>query len=360
MKIGVSLLNFRPGVMGGIETYYRQIIKWLPIIAGDTHDVIFFSDRDIAQAFPEIRTISLGWSARRVVGMRLAEAFSPYRCLRLQKRMLEEKVDVMFFPHQAMFPLHCPVKSVVTVHDLQQVYFPHYFSLFDRLFRRLVWTPSLKICDRIISISNATKVDLVKYAQVSSEKIDVVHHGFDAADRSSVAPFNAGYPYLYYPAASFPHKGHRTLVTSFSALKKRGLLPGVKLILTGRQTPHWKSVEGVIKDEGLSGDVIHRGFVSAREVWALYKGAEAVLFPSEFEGFGIPVLEAAQCGKKFICSKLPVFQEIGVRPCWQIDFSDPDSLRLALDSSDETGLTKPALSWEKAIANTLKVIVGDA
>jgi glycosyltransferase involved in cell wall biosynthesis len=93
---------------------------------------------------------------------------------------------------------------------------------------------------------------------------------------------------------------------------------------------------------------------------ALYAGADAILFPSEFEGFGLPVLEAVPFRKKIICSSLPVFDELGVPREWQIDYLDPDQLRAALLQSGPTELLRKPISWQEAIRQTITLLREEA
>ena len=359
MRIGVSLLNFRPGCMGGIETYYRELIQWLPQCATPNHEIVFFVNRELLADFPNLTNVAIfDCSARFTVFWRVLEAFTPYRCKAIREVVKASEVDVMFFPHQAMFPFPCPVPSVITVHDLQHVYFPQHFSLFDKAFRATVWKKSLLECNHIIAISNATAKSLMGEFGVDSSRISVVHHGVNVLEIESVEPpCRPGSPYFYYPAASYPHKGHLQLVQSFSSLKQKGYLEKEKLVFTGMKTDHWNKVQRWINTNGMEQEINHYGHVPYAEVLSLYKNAKAILFPTEFEGFGIPVLEAIQFRKIIICSRVDVFSEIGVPDSAQIDFSDSCLLLAALSELKETKLGKVPVTWEAAICETLDVIL---
>jgi glycosyltransferase involved in cell wall biosynthesis len=210
---------------------------------------------------------------------------------------------------------------------------------------------------KLIAISAFTRETLVERCGVAREKIATIPHGFEpaAADGVPSTGLVAG-PYLYYPAATFPHKNHAELIRSFAVLRRRGALDA-KLVFTGMQTPHWRVLARLIRELGLEGAVIHLGFLPHGDVRGVYAGAEAVLFPSSYEGFGIPVLEAAmEHRKKVVTSRLPVFDEIGVPRECQIDFADPDALLAALRSRGATTLTRTPKTWSECARATLAVL----
>ncbi len=123
------------------------------------------------------------------------------------------------------------------------------------------------------------------------------------------------------------------------------------------RTGAWKGLVRLARDLGVAADVIHLGFLPYPEVRRVYAGAEAVLFPSRHEGFGLPVVEAAvEFRKKVITSRLPVFDEVGVPRERQIDFDDPEALLAALRLPGPTVLARPPASWEECARRTLEVL----
>lgn len=356
MRVGISLLNFRQGKVGGIETYIRKVIEHAPVLAGDD-EVVFFAHRDVADLLPAgVEAVITDWPLWKMDACRFLEAFTPWRARSVERMIEASGIDVMFFTQQSMFPFHCPVPSLLFVADVQYLFSPHYFSWFDRQFRKQTYVPSIAACTKITTISEFTAGHLVERCGVSRDKIKVIPHGYDPVCREEgELPPLVDAPYLYYPAATYPHKGHARLLRSFSQLKRDGRLTH-KLVFSGSQTPYWKKLKRIIRDEGLQGDVVHCGFVSSGEVAALYQHADAVVFPSEFEGFGIPVLEAVQMGKKIICSSLSIFDELGVPAEWQIDFSDPQQLLDSLLCMEGAGLDKGPITWVEAIHQTLQCL----
>ena len=123
--------------------------------------------------------------------------------------------------------------------------------------------------------------------------------------------------------------------------------------MTGLRTRLWPGLERLIRDLGMQPHIRHLGYLDHEDVGRVYAGASAVLFPTLFEGFGLPVIEAAAFGKKVIVSRLEVFDEIGVPAAFQIDFADPDQLLAALRLSGPTALEKTPATWEEIARATM-------
>jgi glycosyltransferase involved in cell wall biosynthesis len=165
----------------------------------------------------------------------------------------------------------------------------------------------------------------------------------------------AGGPYLYYPAASWPHKEHATLFRSFAALRRAGRLDA-RLVLTGERTAHWPALARLARQLGIADDVLHLGFLPPGEVESVYAGALALVFPSRHEGFGMPVLEAVRLGVPVVTSQLEVFAEIGVPASRRIDFADPEALARALAERGPATLERPPLLWAEVARCTIEVL----
>ena len=355
MKIGMSLLNFRPGDIGGTETYLKQLIQYLPTdLSGD---LVFLTNSAHASYLPpNTPRINIGWSMPRTVAARIGEAFTPYRAGHLSRIIDKAGIDVMFYPQQSIFPLNNSAPTLMTVADLQHLTYPQYFPLFDRAFRATAYVKSLAKATHIIAISHFVKRTLIEQLQVAPDKITVVHHGYHpiAPELRSI-PQNLPQPFIYYPAATFPHKGHARLFKSFAKLITQGKISHT-LILSGKKTKHWQTLNKLIQQLNLTDHIRHLGFIDYTEVTALYQQADAIVFPTEYEGFGIPVLEAYQFHKKVICSQLPVFDEMGVPQSWQIDFSQPEALLEAIKRDNITQLERPPQTWQDCTRQTAQVL----
>ncbi len=355
MKLAVSLLNYRPGHVGGIETYIRKLSDAFAA-PGQAHEIHFIAGEAVAATLPDsARRQVVPLSGKGLIGWRCLEAFTPLRAKQVARRIDGAGYDAILFPQQSIFPIGIETPAVLTVVDVQHLRRPEHYGLFDTHFRRAIYPPSLDKSRRIIAISQATKQDLVKLCGVDEDKVSVVHMGFDAAPVSGVVPERVvEEPYFYYPAATFPHKGHADLLRGFARLKEQR--PAPKLVFSGMQTPLWKGLQEQIRQLGLAEDVIHVGFVPYEQVVSLYSHADAILFPSEFEGFGMPVLEAVRYAKPIFCSDLPVFEELGVPDENRLDFRDANALLSVMENLEPTVLSKPPMSWTRCAEKTLQVM----
>jgi len=357
LRIAISLLNFRPSCVGGVETYLRQLLAHAGAARGGD-EIVVVEHRGAAGALPApgLQRAVLDLTDRAVVAHRVLEAFTPWRCLAAERLFKSIAADVVYFPQQSIFPKRVTGPCVLQALDVQHLVMPRYFSRFDRAFRACVYPRSLTRAGRVIAISDFTRRMLIERAGIPAGKVAAIPFGVTPPRPVSPgdSPKVQG-PYLYFPAATFPHKGHATLFRSFAALRRRGG-PDRKLVLTGQRTPHWRHLQGLIAGLGIAGDVLHLGFVAPEVVDNLYANAEAVVFPTEFEGFGLPVVEAIQRRKKIICSRLEVFAEIGVPPEAQIDFSDPDQLLAALNNDAPPALIRSPWTWAQAVEATIETL----
>jgi len=356
MRIGISLLNFRPGKVGGIETYIRKVIELAPQVIG-SDEVVFFvhrENRDVVPASQKIVVVDR--SQREIDFFRILEAFTPWRARSIERLIEDSGVEVMFYTQQTMFPVGCRIPSLLFIADVQYLFYPRYFSRADLQFRRRIYLKSMKVATKITTVSQFTAGHIIDHCSVDPGKITVVHHGFDSVfppgKKSTMVP---DYPYFYYPAASYPHKGHAQLFRTIAHLIRSEQLKQ-RLLLSGERNAHWPKLQKIIQEEGMEDEIIHLGYLNYSDVLALYQHADAIFFPSEFEGFGLPVLEAVQFGKKIICSQLPTFSELGVPAQWQVDFSDPAQVMHALNQSGPTELSRVPISWEEAISLTMDLV----
>ncbi len=361
MRIVVNLLNFRPGRIGGTETYLRKLIPCMSEVAGE-HEVMLLVDRqqDRQGLFPGIARSVLDMSPARVLFERGLEAVSGHRCRTAEKALERMQPDAVLFPQQSMFPKRVSCPSVVVVHDLYHIYRPEYLTAIQRLVRNLSYATSIGRADRIIAISQCTKETVIEHYGVRPDRISVIPHGVGTAacgetpDRSEF-----GRPYLYYPAASLPHKNHIVLFESIARLKAQGRF-NYELVLSGVQTAYWETLRRHIHSLALERTVRHVGFIPYEQVQRLFRGAECILFPTTFEGFGLPVVEAVEARRKVIVSRLKVFNELGVPEQFQIDFADPDQLDAAIRSPGVTVLGSQLSSWQDTARATLELLIEEA
>jgi glycosyltransferase involved in cell wall biosynthesis len=363
VRLALSLLSLRPGQVGGAETYVRALVRHLPAAApGD--DLLLVLDRDLAREVeaPGWTRVVMPYGDRELVARRIAEAYTPWRDRTSEAALAMARPDVTLFPQQSIFPHRAPGRAVITAVDVQHVVLPGNFGLFDRTFRPRVYPRSQERAQRVIAISGFTLRTLEKRTGLPSGKGTVIPLGVDPTPRDRMPPPAGLEPgaFLYCPAATWPHKGHDRLLRSYASLRRAGRVRE-KLVLTGQATRLWeRQLLPLARELGVAGDVVHLGYVPRAEVDALLQGAQAVVFPTRYEGFGLPVVEAAMAGARIVASRLEVFDEIGLPRENQVDFDDPAEVARALDLPRPTRLAREPLSWEEVARRTVEVLRGAA
>jgi glycosyltransferase involved in cell wall biosynthesis len=216
---------------------------------------------------------------------------------------------------------------------------PHLFSRSERAFRAVAWHRSVRGADRVIVISAFVRDRAVELLGLDPERVRVVHLGIDH-DRYTPAA-DEREPFLLYPARRWAHKNHDRLFEAFAQLRRER--PELRLVLTGG---------GHTDDAGEGIEV--RGFVTEDELIDLYRRAAALVFPSLYEGFGQPPLEAMACGCPVACSNAASLPEIVGDAARLFDPNDPsaiaDAIRDVLAAPEEwsaRGLERARLfSWD--------------
>jgi glycosyltransferase involved in cell wall biosynthesis len=361
MRLALSLLSLRPGKVGGAETYIRSLVRFMPRVA-ERDELVAVMDREVADQLPTpgFRRVVVPGGSGRMIVERVLEAYTPWRAGSIRRVLDDLQPDATLFPQQSIFPEQAPGPAVLTVVDVQHLHHPENFGIFDRTFRPRVYPRSMARAARIIAISEYTRRTVIDRCGIAPGKVTALPFGIEPAPEGGAVALAPSAlvrgPYLYYPAATYPHKGHEVLLRAFASLRSRGLIDD-RLVLTGERTRHWKRrLEPLARQLGISHEVVHLGFVPYEEVHRLIAGASAVVFPTRFEGFGLPVLEAAQFGARLVTSRLEVFDEIGVPRDVQVDFADPGALLEALGRPRPTQLGKLPWTWEDHARRTLEIL----
>jgi glycosyltransferase involved in cell wall biosynthesis len=334
--VGLSLLTLVPGELGGSETYVRELLRGLGRVGEHEYKVLLppvaptAADglpAEIATEYRLARTLP-----QRLAAMTLATARP--RPLRAHLR----DTSVVHYPLTVQLPT-VEQPTVVTLHDIQHLDLPQLFGRGERAFRAVAWHRSLRRADRVVAVSGFVRDRAVARLGLEASRIRVVHHGVDH-DRFTAtdAPREE---FLLYPARRWPHKNHERLFEAFALLRRDR--PSLRLVLTGGgHAP------------GAPDGVDVRGNVSADELVDLYRRAAALVFPSLYEGFGQPPLEAMACGCPVACSDAASLPEIVGDAARLFDPLDPaaiaDGVNDVLEAPAEwsaRGLARAAaFSWD--------------
>jgi len=327
MRVGISLLTLVPGVVGGSETYARELVRALGRVGELEYDVLKPSIADDVQG----RRISGYRASRTSRGRVFAMTRAAVAPRGLRKEMRLGELDAIHFPLTVMLPRVERPPAAVSLLDIQHVFFPEFFSRAELLYRRLAYGSSLRKARTVIAISRHVKTTLVERMEIDPERIEVIHLGLDHE------LFRPGdekrEPFLLYPANPWPHKNHPLLFEAFTRLR-RGR-PELRLVLTGTGLERLSPPEGV--------EI--RGRVPREELASLYRRAAALVFPSLYEGFGQPPLEAMASGCPVACSTAGSLPEVCDNAARYFDPTSVDELVEAV----ETVLRSPQALVERGL-----------
>jgi glycosyltransferase involved in cell wall biosynthesis len=268
------------------------------------------------------------------------------------KKLNAAKLDLVHFPHFNI-PVLYSKPYIVTIHDLTLSMFPgqKMTRWYHRVGYNLTIKNAVKKAKKIIAVSKNTKKDLVRLLGVPEEKITVIYNGVTPEFKIIPEYKSAKHdPFLLYAGVWRSHKNLPRLISAFHLLKSKNAdLKDLKLIITGKPDPHYPEVERTVKFLGLENDVKFLGLVPEQELIKLYNQAKIFVFPSLYEGFGLPPLEAMSCGTPVAAANSSSIPEI----CGKNNavFFDPHDIKSIAETI--LSLYKNPTAQEKLIKNGL-------
>jgi glycosyltransferase involved in cell wall biosynthesis len=362
VRIGVNALYLIPGQVGGTEIYLRSLLDALASIDQTNHYTIFTN----AETGPDlVPTQTNFYHAPQDVHATFRPARILWEQIVLPFAARRSKIQVMFNPgFIAPFLTGCP--NVTVFHDLQHKRHPEHFRWFDLPFWRTLLYLSALNSKRIVAVSQATAEDLAHFYGVAPERVTIVPHGVEHAffelNREGVNPE----PLLLCVSTLHPHKNLDGLLRAFAAFRR--CRPEFRLIIAGLRGFYADELEHLRASLGLAESVSFTGWIPREALFDLYRRADAFIYPSRFEGFGMPILEALAAGIPSACSNVEPMKTVAGNAALLFDPDDLNSIRQALEQitcdSDvrrrlaAAGPERAAqFSWHNAAAATLKTLV---
>lgn len=308
-SVGINLLWMVPDKVGGSETYTVRLLRGLAERSSDIAYTLFalpaFAAKhpDLARTFrTAFAPVTGSFKSFRVAGEN--------SWLAAQTKL--RKIDLV---HHAggTIPLIRTSRPVLTIHDLQYLYYPEYFTRTKLTWLRVQVPRSAEQARLILVPSEYTRRTVIERLNIDPSFVVVVPHGIAPRTEEEPAPdirerYGIQGPYFLYPAITYPHKNHLVLVQAFARLLE--LHPDVSLVLTGGQGQMETRIAQEVHELGIEDSVKRLGFVPGRDLEALYLDAVATTFPSRFEGFGAPVLEAMSRGCPVIAADATALPEV--------------------------------------------------
>jgi glycosyltransferase involved in cell wall biosynthesis len=289
MRVGISLLTLVPGVSGGSETYARELVHALGRVGSNSYRVFLPTIADDVEGLPS-EVVGEYRASRSTPGRLAAMARASLFGKRIRRRFEEQ--DVLHFPLTLMIP-RVTAPAATTILDLQHEFLPHFFSRAELAYRRRVYGWSVRRSRLVVTISQHAADAIVDRLGVPSRLLRPIHLGINHAVFRPAAETRGAF--LLYPARAWPHKNHPRLFEAFEEVRRRR--PDLELLLTAY-------------DGAVPAGVRSLGHVAREELVRLYQTAAALVFPSLYEGFGQPPLEAMACGCPVACSNAASLPEV--------------------------------------------------
>ena len=328
MKIAVDVLSIRKdGSAGGASGFALELIKGFASRQG-IQVVVLCADWNIEllkDVLPENVQFCQVIGERKITGVsRIDRRINGlFRTVRSGNLLLKQDVDILFCPFSAVTFAEKGIPTVSTILDIQHEFYPQFFAPQELQHRRSFYRDIVKKAECITCISDYTKktfCDKYQYPEERAKTIYIaIQNRFNGEDESVLDKLGIReQAYIVYPANFWEHKNHKMLLNAFAmyAYEHRDL----KLVLTGNPLEQSDYYNDLIKALNIDDLTVITGYVSSEELYSILKNAKGLIYPSLFEGFGIPVVEAMQLNKLIACSDLTSLPEIG---CEAIHYFNP-------------------------------------
>ncbi len=373
LRIGVNALYMIPGGVGGTEIYLRNLLAGLAEIDARNQYIVYLNREtglDLCPAAPNFAPVETDVKATFRPGRLLWEQIG------LPREINAAQIDVLFSPGFTM-PYFGKAARVTVIHDLQHRRQPQNFGWLELKAWEALVGMSIRRSKALITVSENSKSDIVELYGRDGGSIQVIRHGVERElfglreneDYGPTMPLAAGLPdcrYLLAVSTVHPHKNWTRLLSAYAELCKGGLEH--HLAICGLPGKSSQALSESIAELGLADRVHVLGWQPRRTLIGLFKFADALVFPSTFEGFGMPVAEALACGLPVVCSDIAPLREIADGCAAFFDPASPQALAQAVTTTlgnaglrnkrVEAGLERAkSFTWARAAERTLRVFL---
>lgn len=388
MNIVIDIRPLMDGKLSGIEMYILHLLDEL-FKKDKKNTYILFANaaKNVLKTIPEFRNKNIAVIQTKIPNKLLNASLCFLRKPKLDKLILrylkkhpkkipetmeEMSVDLFFMPDLRPSALSKKIKKITVVHDLSFKHFKKFFSRKTRLWYKLL-NPKreIKKSDKIIAVSGYTKNDLILTYKIPKEKISVIYEGIDEKFGADPNEKNFRYigrrydlpqKYFLFLSTIEPRKNIKNMVKGFIIYKKLNPNDRAKLIIAGKKNS--KIFSRVMHDD--HPDVQFAGFIDEEDKATVIKHADCFLYPSFFEGFGLPLLEAMKCGTPIITSNASAMPEVAGDGAVLVNPASADEIAGALEKIQNPSLRQmlkknmekqiQKFSWQKCAEETLKVM----
>lgn len=359
------LIDVRMIEASGIGTYIQNLI---PYLKGKVNLTLLGNEDIIKKYVEDVEVIPLK-----------SPVYSPLEQIEIPFKL--KKCDIYWSPHfnMAVFSKK-PKKRIVTIHDLFHLDFASYYNFFERKYINMLIRSAANISNVIITVSNFSKERIIEHTKVNSQKIEVIYNGVDSnifkvygntiLDKIK-KDYNLPEKFILYVGNVKPHKNLKNAIRAFELLLRKH--NEFYLVIVGKKEGFYKEDKNILHilagNKILSKKIIFMNYIDKKILPFIYNLARLFLFPSFYEGFGLPILEAMACGCPVVASNIPVIREIYGDAVYYVNPFDPlDMVRgiLELEENEELRQTlinkgfekAKEFSWEKSGKKHLEIILG--
>jgi glycosyltransferase involved in cell wall biosynthesis len=350
----------------GIGTYIRNLLRHLGRLDRETEFVVFCRPED-REALS-----SIGENFRPVVES--SANYSIAEQLRIPLALKREGVTLFHAPHYVLPPLvRC--RSVVTIHDCIHLMFPQYLpNRMALAYARTSIGLAARRATRVMTVSESSKRDILRFVDVEPDRIDVIYNAYD--ERFGIEPgeddvvrvrerYQLHDEFVLYAGNVKPHKNLERLIDAFSLVRKRGL-DHLKLVLIGDEISRYAALRRAVHQHQLHKYVRFLGYLPQETLAVMYRLAGVFVFPSLYEGFGLPPLEAMASGTPVVTSNVSSLPEVAADAAVLVDPYDPgaiaDGIERVLTNEDlradlrRRGLARARqFSWEQSVRRVREI-----
>jgi glycosyltransferase involved in cell wall biosynthesis len=344
----------------GNETYIRNLLNCFEVLDREADFVTYISRKDAFRDVPD------RFQKKRV-------AINPFVRLGydLPRRVAADRPSLLHVQYTA--PVACSAPIVVSVHDVSFLEHPEYFTSFRALQLRVTVRRTVKAASRVLTPSEFSKRRILEAYQLSEEKVVVLPNGVssafhpvarEVAQRSVRSSFSVSCPFILTVGDLQPRKNHLGMIRAFEDLVRNHPQLPHHLLIVGKETWYAPTVRAVARRSSVSERIHFTGFVEDAELHRLYGACDLLVYPSFYEGFGLPILEAMACGRAVACSNTSAMPEVADSAALLFDPSSQRDLVFAMrdlllnpelrQRMERLGVQRAAtFSWESSAAKTL-------
>ncbi len=367
MRVGYSLKNL-PSRRTGADIYAVRVLAELRRIDGENEYYQFFSPPSLAAGKGNFRPLA-------TAGLWMAPPLNVvWHHTMLDLYVRRYGLDLVHVPYLRI-PAHCSCPVVATVHDLAEFRTPGHYTLLRRAYRRYVLRWLARRAAHIVTISENSKRDIHELYGIPRERISAVYAGVgpefrllgrERCGKQLAARYGLQGPFiLYVGALEHPNKNLVRLIRAFARLRELGFR-GHNLVVVGAGRGNPRAIYRAVHEEGLEDNIRFLGYVPYADLPLLYNAADVFVYPSLYEGFGLPPVEAMACGLPVACANASSLPEVVGRAAALFDPHDVDDIARTVaallaseslrDDYAEAGLRQAGrYSWEMAARKTLAV-----